>query len=56
MAEGKAAAAALGPEPSGMFGDLEGWAGDHEQGDASLPEHDSSEVGLHRQRAVYVCV
>ena len=44
----KAAAAALGPEPGGMFGDLEGWGEDHEQGDISLPERDSSEVKLHR--------
>ena len=44
MTEASAAAAALGPEPSGMFGDLEEWAGDDKQGDASLPEHDSSEV------------
>ena len=51
-----AAAAALDPEPAGMFGDLEGWAGDHEQGDVYLPERDSSEVRLHTQHAVSVPV
>eukprot|EP00891_Asterochloris_glomerata_P009784 jgi/Astpho2/9784/fgenesh1_pg.00149_%23_56_t len=45
VAEVEVAAAALGPEPSGMFGDLEGWAGDNELGDVNLPEHDSSEEG-----------
>ncbi len=50
------AAAALGPEPSGMFGDLEGWAGDNELGDVNLPEHDSSEVRLHTQHAAHVHV